>query len=450
MPALLQRRNAVLPFRAAAAATVLPQQASILARWSANDLPVQADNSALTSWTDSIGGLAVAQTTGTAQPKYRTGGAGGKPYVLFAGAQYMNAGNSTNAVAQLLQNATAAHTSLVVYRNAQSTSFGFLFSGSVSTGYNLYASGTAAGMYGAGALQRVPCTATGLTTLCYTKRLPDTSTARLYINGGCINNGGPVTAASGQDVWIGGTTTAGTPVKAEIYDVIVWNRALTAAEVMQAEKWARDRYASPYPWAGVPYRVFHGDSLTNGYASGGALTSYPARVAAANGWAFGQWTNLGHVGVNMTTMKQEALDEIDPMLPLLGSTPLWLAAWEWYNQRNVATATTTAAIASYFQARRAAGAAKLVMLSSTDAADGQDNVAARATYNAWLDANAASYCDVYLPVHKSSANGGASEIGPEGACPNASPYTPYFHTDGIHLIDAGYQVLANLVAPALA
>ena len=38
----------------------------------------------------------------------------------------------------------------------------------------------------------------------------------------------------------------------------------------------------------------------------------------------------------------------------------------------------------------------------------------------------------------------------EGACPNASPYTPYFHTDGIHMTDAGYALLAGIAAPVMA
>ncbi|MFW2850472.1 SGNH/GDSL hydrolase family protein [Sphingomonas sp. TX0543] len=432
-----RRRRRSLPPSAAA----LPQRAAIVARWSADDIPPQADNSNLASWADGAGGLAAVQNTPANQPKYRTGGAGGKPYVLFSGAQYLDAGTA-NAVASACQGASSS--ALVVCRNVQASSFGFLFTASNSTGYNLFANGTQAGFYGNG-LGRCPYGGAGLTTLGYTAGLPDATSARYYINNTCVTHFGKFVSAAGHNVGIGGSpATPGTAAKAEIYEVIVWNRALTAAEMMQAEKWARDKYASPYPWAGAPFRVFHGDSITNGYSITAPLNSYPGRVAAANGWSLGRWTNLGHVGVSMTAMKAEATAEIDPMLVLLGASPMHLAAWEWYNQRLLSTAAATAATQSYLQARRAAGAAKLVLLTSTDAADALDVPLSRSAYNAFFDANGPALCDAYVPLHLNAA------IGTEGACPNAAPYGPNFHTDGIHLTDAGYAVLAGVVAPVMA
>ena len=433
-----RRRGAASPPPAVAA---LPQQAAIVARWSADEIPPQADNSSLAGWADSVGGLVAAQATPAAQPKYRVGGAGGKPYVLFSGAQYLDAGTG-NAVASACQR--AASSAFVVCRNAQATSFGFLFTASNSTGYNLFANGAQAGFYGNG-LGRCPYAGAGLTTLGYTAGRPEATSARYYVNNSCVTHLGKVVAAAGHNVGIGGSpATPSTAAKAEIYEVIVWNRALTAAEIMQVEKWARDKYAAPYPWAGGPYRLFHGDSLTNGYSISAAPNSYPAKVAAANGWDLGSWTNLGHVGISMTGMDTEAAAEIDPMPALLGSTPVHLAAWEWYHQRSLTTAAATAATEGYFRARRAAGMAKLVLLTSTDAADPLDFPAARAAYNAYFDANGPALCDAYVALHANAA------IGVEGACPNNAPYGPTFHTDGIHLTDAGYAVLAGIVAPVMA
>ena len=456
MPALLQRRNAVLPFRATAL-TPLPQQAAILARWSAVDIPAQADNTALDSWTDSVTGLS-AGATGAARPKYRTEGANGKPHVLFSGAQALNAGAS-NAVATACQSGN--NTVLVVYRNptGNSSTYGFLFTASNSTGYNLFdygvgAPGRSAGMFGSG-LQRVPFAGTGLTTLCYTAGQPDGTSGRIYINNSCISHQGVVTSAAGHNVGIGGSSAnLALGFNGEVYDVIVWNRALTAAEVMQAEKWARERYASPYPWAGAAFRVFHGDSLTNGLGASAPLTTMPARVAAANGWAFGQWTNLGHVGArydnNPASLTLEALSDVDPMVALLGATPLHLATWEWYNGRNRSNYQTEAI--AYLAARKAAGVAKLIFgtsIDTTDAAGGGETAAnrtARAAYNSYWDTagnRTAAGIDAYVAIHTDRS------IGAEGACPGASPFTPYFYTDGIHLIDAGYQKIADLFASAM-
>ncbi len=448
MAGFIHTRCAVLSARAqvvAVVASALPQAAAIIARWSADDIPAQADNSALAGWTDSVGALAATQATPAAQPKYRTGGAGGKPYVLFGGAQVLDAGAS-NAVATACQ--SGINTSFVVYRNAQATSFGFLFTASSSTGYNLQANLTTAGLYGSG-LQRVPYTGTGLSTIGYSAGKPDTTVGRVFINGTCINNQGVVKSTAGHAVCIGGSTaTPSTDAKAEIYDVIVWNRALSASEMMQLEKWARDRYAAPYPWAGQPFRVFHGDSLTNGLAASAPLNSYPARVAAINGWPFGTWTNLGHVGAAVTSgsyvLDTEALSDVDPIQGIVG-VPVHLAFFEWYNQRNQSAPSPSARTFAYCDNRRAAGGVtKLFLATSTDAADPVDNVAGRATYNADLVAGYAAHADMLVPVHTNTS------IGVEGACPNAAPYTPNFNTDGIHMIDAGYNVLAGLMAPAMA
>ena len=231
---------------------------------------------------------------------------------------------------------------------------------------------------------------------------------------------------------------------AEVYEVLAWKRALSAAEVMQAECWVRDRHAAPYPWAGAPFRVFHGDSITNGTDSTNALGNYPARVAALNGWPLGSWTNLGHGGQSMAGLRDEAVVDIDPMVALLGATPLHLAAWEWFNQRGAAD--PVAETIAYFRARRAAGVARLVLATSTDATDGvetAETLARRATYDAHFDAEWRACADRYVPLH---ADG---RIGVEGACPATAPYGTYF-SDGIHLTDAGYDAVAALVAPAMA
>ncbi|WP_375427118.1 hypothetical protein [uncultured Sphingomonas sp.] len=419
----------------------LPATAFIVARWSADTIPAQADDTPLTTWTDSVRGIAAVQATAAARPGYRTGGAGGKPFVLFDGDQLLDAG-ADNAVAAACRSGSS--TVLVVCRNVRPTGFGFLFTATPSTGYNLFHNGSEAGFFGQG-LQRAPYSGMGLTTLCYSAGAPDASLGRAYINGTCLRAEGKVNGAPGDRVAIGGSPALGfVGAKAEIYEVIVWDRALTAAEVMQAERSLRDKYGAAYSWAGGAFRVFHGDSLTNGTDSTGALRSYPARVAALNGWPIGSWTNLGHGGQSMAGLQVEALVDIDPMVPLLGSTPLHLAAWEWFNQRGASDPQD--ATIGYFRARRAAGVSRLVLATSTDATDGVENadmLAKRAAYDAFFDAEWRTYADAYVPLH---ADG---RIGLEGACPATAPYGPYF-SDGIHLTDAGYDAIAGLVAPEMA
>ena len=419
----------------------LPAIAALVARWSADAIPAQPDDTPLARWTDDVAGIRAEQTDPGQQPRYRTGGAGGRPYVLFAGGQLLDAG-ADNPVATACRSGSS--TVLVVCRNVQPTGFGFLFTATPSTGYNLFHNGSQAGFFGQG-LQRAAYTGAGLTTLCYAGGTPDASLGRAYIDGTCINAQGNVRSAAGDHVAIGGSPALGfVGVRAEIYAVVAWNRALNAAEVMQAERWARDACAAPYPWAGAAFRVFHGDSITNGTDSQAGLSNYPAQVAALNGWPFGTWTNLGHGGQTMTGLRAEALLDIDPMVPLLGATPLHLAAWEWFNQRG-ATDPQGETIA-YFRARRAAGVARLVLATATDATDAvetPETLAKRAAYDSFFDANWQTYADQYVPLHADP------RIGVEGACPATAPYGPYF-SDGIHLTDAGYAALAGLVAPAMA
>lgn len=69
-------------------------------------------------------------------------------------------------------------------------------------------------------------------------------------------------------------------------------------------------------------------------------------------------------------------------------------------------------------------------------------LAARAGYDAFLDSEWQAHADAYVPLHLDA------RIGREGACPASAPYAPYF-SDGIHLTDAGYEVVAELMAPAM-
>ena len=63
---------------------ILPQAGNIVARFSAASI-AQGDNTAVTTWTDSIAGVQATQGTGVNQPKYMVSSAGGKPLQVSIG-----------------------------------------------------------------------------------------------------------------------------------------------------------------------------------------------------------------------------------------------------------------------------------------------------------------------------------------------------------------------------
>lgn len=76
------------------APTALPQLGALVVHWDAGTITPQADNTNLTTWTDSVGGFTA--TVPATAPKYRTTGLNNLPYVQSAaGTAYMDAGRPT-------------------------------------------------------------------------------------------------------------------------------------------------------------------------------------------------------------------------------------------------------------------------------------------------------------------------------------------------------------------
>lgn len=77
----------------------LPATGSIIARWSADDITPQTDNTKFTgNWTDAVGGFVASQASSTPQPWYRTNRMGGKPSLEFRGAQTLNVGRPASII----------------------------------------------------------------------------------------------------------------------------------------------------------------------------------------------------------------------------------------------------------------------------------------------------------------------------------------------------------------
>ena len=176
--------------------------------------------------------------------------------------------------------------------------------------------------------------------------------------------------------------------KAEVYEVVVWGKELTQAEVLQAVKYGCDKYAAAYPWTGQPFRLFDGDSILCNYnGSGGTFSAVPARVAALKGWKPGTYSSAAIVGQSMAGMTARAPGEYDGVVAQLGSTPVHLYAMEYANQRTAASGDAVANTRVYVAARKAAGFARVALGTSTA-------IGATGDYDADAQARRAAY-DAY-------------------------------------------------------
>lgn len=421
---------------AAAAPAALPDSGNILARWSADDITPQADNTALTTWTDSVSAIAATQGTGVFRPLYRTNRIGTKPSVQFSGSQFLSAANAT------LNASIDSHIGsvFVVFKSQGASTYGVLFLGG---SYFMYADNTNVGNFNAPANlgKTIPYAGqTAFSTIGATVTKPDatgggTGQQRYFINGGGVTmNSLAMSSAGTTSVQMGCDPGVNFGFVGEIFEVVYWSTKLNPAQLLQCEKWACDKYSQAYPWAASSYfPVFDGDSLTAGSGATGPAGSYPYQAAASLGLSYGQWTNVGTGSITMADMDALGPTVIDTIGAIVGK-PIKLAAFEWYNQR-AAAPTPADSSRTYIAARRAAGA-KVCFGTSTDTSAATD--ANRAAYNADFDASHA-LMEAYVAIHTNSG------IGLESAYANF----PANFSDPVHLTDAGYTILAGLMVTGL-
>lgn len=428
----------------------LPHADRLVAHWDASAIPPQTDNTALTSWTDSINGFVASQATSANRPVYRATAMNGRPCVQSSGSQWLSATAAGSALLTTMN--TRTFSVLIVYQNIAVRTNGCLF-GCTAGGNSLFylANGARQGRYNNSPTGfSVPIENTGFTTLGGTSTIDQSGGAgsgleRIFVNGGCVaSNTAPCPAPSASTDFgiFAGRGTGTFPSQGQIADILVWDVALTPAEMLQAERFVREKYGQPLPWEGQPsFLVCHGDSQTAGVGGGNSENGYPYQVAATLGLKYGQWTQLGIGGINITDMTTRALFEVDPISAVTG-IPTALSIFEWFNQRNNANSIVNTV--AYLNARRAAGITKIVFGTSLDCTNTQDNITNRANYNAYFDisGNRAGIMDGYVAIHLDP------NIGVEGSCPNASPWGDYF-SDGIHCTPLGYSVLAGLFAPVV-
>ena len=260
-----------------------------------------------------------------------------------------------------------------------------------------------------------------------------------YINGGAVSSAAAAAVGTGGNPITIGTNGAGNnfPVNAEIFDILVWNAPLTPAQYMQAQMWACDKYAKPYPWAGLTsFNTFFGDSITQGVAGAGTVNinqQAPFVAAQTLGLSFGQWHNVAIGGVTTAHMDTLAATWIDPIPALIGKKHN-VTGFEWHNE-NLANPTLPQPYnhaVTYLANRKLIANQRTVWGTSTS--EGADPIANRAAYNASFDAaHPANLIDSYIPIHTDA------HIGVDGSY---ATYTP--GGDGVHLSATTYAYLAAL------
>lgn len=458
------------PPRSAPAAS-LPQAASLVAAWSADDISPQADNTAIAGWTDGKNGAVANQFGSVPMPKYRTNVVGTHPAVQFDGTMALKVARTAGGGAWASAIDSQEYTIIAVFTGLAATQYGVLYSttSSFSDGIFQMANGSQIGPYldnqGAASFIRhmMPLSDAGFHTFGYSStksamNTGNTGVGRTYIDGACMGPGQDYplklpTSGSGNLFGIGACVNG----SAGGYDsnrwagkylrLYIWNRCLTPAEMVLAEKYIRDAYGQAYPWTANTPHIFVGDSITQGYSISDLQYQYPAKVAATLSLPYGSWWNLGLGGISMDGIAANA--ETQALATALGRSAK-VALFEWYNQRYLQSLTGAQAAArtqAYVQTLSGAlpSGSKILLGTSTDSAnDDTDSNTQRGAYNSALVSGGVSWgANGVLSIH-TNAN-----IGVAGTNSN----TTYF-SDGVHLQGiagaSGTTTLASLTATALA
>jgi lysophospholipase L1-like esterase len=182
--------------------------------------------------------------------------------------------------------------------------------------------------------------------------------------------------------------------------------------------------------------LFDGNSLTRDV---GVVNTYPAQTMALLGLAPASYVNLGIPA--FTTPLMSARAAVDARFSI-DHQRLIDVAWEGRNDivlNGASAATAYANLVSYCQARRAAGLRVVIvtLLPSTAGVPGTYE-ADRQTVNGLLRANWPAFADALADVGNDPVIGQAT-----------SPNNLTYYTDGIHMTETGYGIVASIVAPAI-
>lgn len=265
-----------------------------------------------------------------------------------------------------------------------------------------------------------------------------TSTAggiKIWYNG--VAESFPAGTGATRTAGVLGKTGADTyPFYGTISETMVYNRALTDAEMAQLWAYVQTRYSlSASPTKQV---VFDGDSLTTGYACMNHR-NFPGQTWGLLGsdWKF---YNVAVAGQTLAGMQSDAAAEVDPLYSA-GLTKNIVVCWGGLLDVNggANVATTLTRMQTYCAARQAAGWQVVVLtcLPSnyiSEADRGALNTGIRNNYAGWADALADIAAD--------------SRIGDAGDNNDATYYNNS-DSNKTHLTAAGFAVVASITAAAI-
>lgn len=424
---------------------VLPQAGNKVFHLSADSLSL-SDGTAVSSWVDSVNAVAATQGTGGLQPTFRTNLFGGKPGIRFDGSDdFLTLGRPT-ALATAVD--SQINTTVVILRVL---SGGLRFAFGASAGGDSYffmGGGGALGRYDGSDTYSAPTAGNGFFVSAHTSIKPystggGTGLQRSYLQGGCVGSFQVESPDSGgNNFTIGAITGSVLPANVEIFEIIVWDTALTPTEMLQVQKWACDKYSQPYPWTKISrFTVFDGDSLTAGVGAGGCPGTYPYKSAQSMGLDYGQWSNVGVGGMAMANMSAKSIEFRD--IPAIIDKPMVVCAFEYYNERATAPATLQGYTNAYTTTIR--GYLKTTLTLGTSVGHGGDPDANRVAHGAYYDANNLAIANGYVPLHTNASLGTQTAFATNGGGAGLNLWSG----DGIHLNAAGYTVLAALMAAGL-
>lgn len=227
-----------------------------------------------------------------------------------------------------------------------------------------------------------------------------------------------------------------------IAELLIYAERHNAAQRKAVEAYLSAKYAIPVtvPASAI---VFEGDSLTEGDQA--FANAYPTVLMAALTGNH-DWINTGVSGQTLATMATDRAAQIDPFYSA-GIARNVCVMWGGTNDMSTAGGNQTAAttLTRYYahaDALRTAGFSTigLTMLPRSDAGIPGDFNTKRATFNTDVRANWASHLDALVDVAADT------RIGDDGDSDDLT----YYAADKVHLTIAGYQIIADLVAPALA
>jgi hypothetical protein len=428
-------------------ATALPQATNIVERWSPDAIAAPpTDGTPLASYAG-VNGVTLTQATAANQPIYKASGAGGKPYISMSGAQAMRIASDPTLAAGI---ASGNYSVLAFYRHAVPTQYGVVvslaggsdFMGVASTANK--ADETTCGVnfaYG-GFGYDGSANSPDIQSIGY---IGNTGFNNSFA--GCVLNGCVISynynSFGAQDGTFGiGYSTPTASLQGELYDVIIWKCRLTPAEMLQAQKWACEKYGQTPRWVTAGrLTVGVGDSQTGGAGVTNPLTdTWFVRSVKALGHKVGTWLNVGQNGAHTDQDLVPFVPGLDPVVSLTG-VRCNMTYMEYYNTKNDVNPNGQTQTLNFCAARKSAGWNKIGLLTAYDTFD---NPPGRAQYVADLVAGYAAHgvSDI-IRIDQDAT------IGLDGTCPAGTSASTYWH-DGVHCNNVGDGVVQSYVQPIIA